>query len=167
MIKNNRTYKHPFKLKGFTLLETLFVVLLTAIVISLTFVYFNTFQKYIQSQNKIMNYELEVLRFESLMNYDIDRCAFITQNGNAITMEGIHVAYEFFEMYLVRHQYENTDTLKGKRIDWLTETEEADNDELVKTIEVAITDLKNRQRNYIFFKDYDIKTKFEAYINKK
>lgn len=161
-------HKHKgIKLKGFTLLETLFVVFLTSIVISLTFVYFTTFQKYIQGQNNTLNYELEVLRFESLMQYDIDRSTRLVRKGNSLVLEGIDMQYTFFESYLVRHQYENSDTLQGNNVKWHTQSEIFKGIEIISSVEVSVIDFKNRSRNYIFRKDYDIKTKLESYNKKK
>jgi prepilin-type N-terminal cleavage/methylation domain-containing protein len=152
-------------IKGFTLLEMLFVILLSAIVVSLTFLYFNAFNRYISQITRLSEYELQVLRMESLLTYDIDRAASIQINKDNTTFMsvlGTNVDYEFAVNYIVRIQEENSDTLKCEELLFSPEYNRGSN-KTIKSFELQITDHNNRKRTYSFNKNQTSKMKYEEY----
>jgi type II secretory pathway pseudopilin PulG len=168
-MKNNHKISKYQHLQGFTLLETLFVILLTSIVVSLIFVYFNTFQRYIIHLNKSTEYELQVFRFESLMQYDLDRSTRIVLNTEytpEIYCFGTNISYTIGDKYIARTQQEVTDTLKAVKIDFTPQFFPG-SDSLLEAITVGIEDVNNRTRSYSFYKIYDEKTNFEEFMKTK
>lgn len=157
------------KLGGFTLLETLFVILLTSIVVSLIFVYFNTFQRYMLQINKTTDYEIQILRFESLMQFDLDRAKYVIlkeEYPDKILLPETQINYVIGENYIVRNQNEVPDTLKATNISF-TPMLFNGSEFLLEGFIVNITDFNNRTRNYAFYKRYDEKTNFEEFLKTK
>lgn len=150
---------------GFTLLEVLIVILLTAIVISLTFLYFSTFNRYVAQINSSAGFELQVLRFESLLYYDVDRATEIKINEGPTTYVdfiGTEVSYIFKEDMIIREQYENNDTLQCKEViftpGYLSEVHNT-----LVGLGIELTDKNNRIRAYMFEKKQSSGILFEQY----
>ena len=139
-----------------------FVLLLTSIVISLAFAYFNTFQRYLQNQNKVTTYEMQVLRFESLMYYDFDRANALHFKHGVLICSGTNVEYEFNDKNIIRYQNNETDSLKGDNINYFFYYAQKRSSEIIG-LELEVTDFHNRKRVYAFTKENDEKTKFENF----
>jgi len=157
------------KFEGFTLLETLFVILLTSIVVSLIFVYFNTFQRYMLQINKTTDYEIQILRFESLMQFDLDRAKYIIlkeEDPVKILLAETQINYVIGENFIVRNQNEVPDTLKATNISFIPMLLN-ESDFLLEGFIVNVIDFNNRTRDYAFYKKYDEKTNFEEFIKTK
>ncbi len=154
-----------FWLKGFTLLETLFVILLTSIVLSLTFLYFNTFQKYITSITRTSGYEADILRFESLLVYDIDRAFAVrlkSTYSSDIECSGINVGYEINEGHIIRTQNNVSDTVWCESVELIPYFHHPSREKL-KGFELEVTDFRNRTRIYGFYKNSTEKDEFEKH----
>jgi type II secretory pathway pseudopilin PulG len=160
---NNVLQKYNNRVEGFTLLETLFVILLTTIVISLVFVYFNTFQKYTANSEKVIIYEKDILRFESLMQYDIDRSRELYFSDDDVILNDIDVSYKLTENMIIRDQSGSVDTLRAREIQFDVYYQ-SDEIPLVKGIEINLTDLNNHHRTYYFYRDNDFQSIFNTYL---
>lgn len=156
-------------IKGFTLLEMLIVILLTAIVVSMAFLYFNTFNRYIAQINHSSEVELQILRFESLLSYDIDRAEevlFDLDETTIIEFVGINTSYHFSDSFISRKQDSSVDTLKFDEIvirpEYFSDTET-----LLKGFELILKDGKKRERVYYFNIPASAKQDFKVYwLNK-
>ena len=158
-------HRNKMYIEAFTLLETLFVILLTTIVVSLVFVYFNAFQRYMLHVNNTTRYETDVLRFETLMQWDLDRARKIVMSEgdyDEIECVGIGIFYEIGQKYIVRFQDDIPDTLKGKSIIF-TPLFYKSSDNLLTGFEIEMEDFNDRIRGYSFYKQYDEKINFEEF----
>lgn len=163
--RNSLVYK---KLPGFTLLELLFVILLTSIVVSLTFTYFTAFRKYMSEISKDSEYETEIMRFETFLRFDIEKSEFLAMDQNSdysLKCDGTNIYYYFGEEFVIRTMDQSDDTLFAREIKFNPEFY-PENDTLVVSFNLNITDLNNRIREYWFYKNYPIKTKFDIHFNK-
>lgn len=156
---------HSNSVEGFTLLETLFVILLTSIVVSLIFVYFNTFQRYIVQLNKASVYEIQVLRFESLMQFDLDRSSkvlYAEADLPEIICKGPAITYIVGETFMVRLQNDVADTLKANKLELIPLFVDG-SDSLMKAFTIEFEDFNLRNRSYSFYIRYAEKTIFEEF----
>lgn len=153
-----------FNSDGFTLLETLIVLLLTSMVVSLTFAYFGAFQKYMRQSITSSAYETNILRFESLINYDFEYYneVLVDDWGNLILGKDAAISYTFSNNNIIRYQESNYDTLKIKNIEYeyLYMKEHPD---LLSTIKMNFIDLSGRNHKYCFYKEYSVKVRFNVF----
>ncbi|MBN1115644.1 MAG: hypothetical protein JXA77_00445 [Bacteroidales bacterium] len=155
------------KLPGFTILETLLTVLLTSIILSLSFLYFNSFQKYLHLNSKNLEYETSILRFESLLNYDLDRCVYVLLDADkeiALTIENEEIIYSLTDRYFVRKGNKSFDTLNinsgNLSVNYYPNTD------LITGIKIEFDDINNTKRLYYSIKKYSEKDIFMDYMRR-
>ncbi len=153
-----------YHLKGFTLVEMLIVILLTSIIVSLTFLYFNTIQKYIITQSNVDDYELEIMRFESFLRYDINRSSGLTIIDDELIMSDLNVTYFFSDELIIRDQYEQHDTLKVSDA-LLTPVYDEKLSDLLVQFKLSFYDADYRLREYVYLVPQDIETKYKSFLN--
>lgn len=142
----------------------LIVILLTSIIVSLTFLYFNTIQKYIITQSNVDDYELEIMRFESFLRYDINRSSGLTIIDDELIMSDLNVTYFFSDELIIRDQYEQHDTLKVSDA-LLTPVYDEKLSDLLVQFKLSFYDADYRLREYVYLVPQDIETKYKSFLN--
>jgi type II secretory pathway pseudopilin PulG len=167
----NRIFKHDtkagmlgHKLNGFTLLETLIVLLLTSMVVSLTFAYFSAFQKYMRQNISTSAYETNILRFESLINYDLERFDEVSVDNwdNLLLGKEKEITYKFNDHYIIRYQESSQDTLKIEDLEY-EYIYMKKHPALLSALKLDFIDLSGRNHNYYFYKEYSVKARFNEF----
>lgn len=164
---NFRIRQSKMHTDGFTLLETLIVLLLTSMVVSLTFAYFNAFQKYMRQNITTSRYETDILRFESLIVYDFKRFnkVVVDEWDQLILGQDEAIVYKFNEKSIVRFQEGSTDTLKIKNLEYdYLYSEEYPN--LLSVIKLNFNDLSGKNHQCYFYKEYPVKDRFNEFYER-
>jgi len=167
MVCGFQKVKMKSSLPGFTLLEMLFVILLTSIVVSLTFTYFTAVRRYLVQINNESNFETEIMRFETFLRFDIEKSDYLIWEENRnflLKCAGTNTNYLFGEKYIVRTWEQSDDTLFAAEIE-ISPEYFPENDTLIKSFNLIITDANRRLREYWFYKTYTIKTRFDMQFN--
>lgn len=152
---------------GFTILETLIVLLLTSLVVSLSFAYFSAFQKYMRQNIRTTDYEVNVLRFESLLTYDFDRCEKIYPQNNELILEknGEEIIYIFQDDRLIREHAGNTDTLIMQSVDFDMIYSEK-HPTLLTGLQINLLDINHEPRTFYLRKEYPVKIRYFDFYKK-
>lgn len=108
-------------LKSFTLLETLFNLLILSIIISLSYMMINMFNKQMLLFEKESTEILQYNIFNKTMKYDINAANNFSVKNNTLLLKQYNnssVSYKFEKAYILRMRLETLDTFKLKVLDF-------------------------------------------------
>lgn len=108
-------------LKSFTLLETLFNLLILSIIISLSYMMINMFNKQMLLFEKESTEILQYNIFNKTIKYDINAANNFSVKNNTLLLKQYNnssVSYKFEKAYILRMRLETLDTFKLKVLDF-------------------------------------------------
>jgi hypothetical protein len=153
------------RLKAFTIIEMLFVMMLTAIVTSLTYLYFTQFSLYLKNSTMGDNRYLNFSQFSMVFRTDMDNAAAIHFDGNAViiaTHSDTNITYQIEKRWVIRATDVVEDTFRFRVAD--LKIQELDlHKGLVKTIEFDAVFDSNNYISYLYLKEYPSLTLFQNY----
>jgi len=144
------------KIRAFTVLELLIVMVLSGIVIGLTFLYFTQFRHYLQSTYREENTYAQLLRFQFALGKDITMATEVFSPSTdelQVKFADDEVLYVFDKEWVVRETTMASDTTKLKIIDVSFHTLEDHND-LVREVELEVETGSGEELSLAFAKDY-------------
>lgn len=108
-------------LKSFTLLETLFNLLILSIIISLSYMMINMFNKQMLLFEKESTEILQYNIFNKTIKYDINAANNFSVKNNTLLLKQYNnssISYKFEKAYILRMRLETLDTFKLKVLDY-------------------------------------------------
>lgn len=108
-------------LKSFTLLETLFNLLILSIIISLSYMMINMFNKQMLLFEKESTEILQYNIFNKTIKYDINAANNFSVKNNTLLLKQYNnssISYKFEKAYILRMRLETLDTFKLKVLDF-------------------------------------------------
>ncbi len=104
------------QLKGFTILEALLSLLILSIIISLTYLMFNLFNRQMLLFEKENTQMLQYNLFNKTIKYDMNAANGFEMEGNKLLLKKYDddddVGYSFEKMHILRAHYETVDTFR-------------------------------------------------------
>jgi prepilin-type N-terminal cleavage/methylation domain-containing protein len=107
--------KHTLKLKAFTLIEMLFVMLLSGIVVALTYLYFNQFRQYLNKAGNSDNASISFCQLSMVLQKDLSEAAeiyYIEPDEIRLITGESQTKYNFDQKWVVRETANATDTFQ-------------------------------------------------------
>jgi len=157
------------ELKAFTVLEMLFVMMLSAIVTGLTYMYFTQFSHYLKKSTTSDNTYLNYSMFNFVYMKDLNDAETIHYNGKdkiSLVKSNEEITYQIDEQSIIRGTDNSQDTFKFK-VNELEILEVESHKQLVSSIRFeAVFDTNNSLTNY-YLKEYPSEILFRNYEPKK
>lgn len=150
------------KIKAFTIIELLMVMMLSGIVIGLTFLYFAQFRHYLQSTYKQEDSYSELYRFQFAIQKDIVFAQEIyapSTDEILIRFANNEIKYLFDNSWVVRETQLATDTIKLKIFD-VSFNIQPEYNNLVKSIDIELEAESDKSLLLSFTKEYSAATLF-------
>ncbi|MBN1953397.1 MAG: type II secretion system protein [Bacteroidales bacterium] len=161
--------KSARKLPGFTLVEMLFVMLLGAIVMGLTYMYFSRFQQYLSQVKKQEDKYMVLGQLNTLLQTEFQNAEevyFIQPDQLILLEEENEIVYAFRDEGIVRTKGENRDTFKLSS-NTLRVSELEENNWLVSEFSFDAETEKDQMVPFFMHKEYTGKTLFETFKIKR
>ncbi len=100
------------KIKAFTLIELIVVLLLTSLVITITFYTFQVAKNYYLHFDKKENQVTALIRFNAVLQSDFTKSQYAEGNSKVVTcyFEKKQISYRFMNEYIIREQVGVRDT---------------------------------------------------------
>lgn len=159
-----------YLIKAFTLLEMIFVMMLTAIVTGLTYMYFTQFSHYLKKSTSSDNFYVNFNLFCFVLNKDLSESSVIRFNGKDEIYTGFddkkETLYRIEKNFIIRESESSTDTFKFKIKD-LKIQELEKHYMLVNQIEFNASIDSGNFISYSFLKEYPSETLFHYYEPKQ
>jgi prepilin-type N-terminal cleavage/methylation domain-containing protein len=145
------------KVNGFTLLEVLIVMILTSLVISLTYTYFNAFQHYIRKTIGMGEQETAILRLETLLIKDFDKASAVLfkQDSGILVVKNnkTEIQYTISDSSAIRYFGNAADTLVINGL-YIKPEYFTGQDSLILALTLGVNEKERPTRSYRFFMDY-------------
>jgi type II secretory pathway component PulJ len=157
------------KVKAFTVMEMLFVMMLSAIVTGLTYMYFNQFSYYLKKSAKSDNTYINYSLFSFAFNKDLDNAATLHFNGKDKITIGLideEITYQVEDKWIIRETENSSDTFKFK-VSGLEVKEMEAHKQLVQSILFDAVFDTNSYLSYSYLKEYSSEILFKNYEPKQ
>jgi type II secretory pathway component PulJ len=166
IILKNRSH---IQVKAFTVLEMLFVMMLSAIVTGLTYMYFTQLSHYLKKSSTSDNTYLNYRMFDFVYKKDLDQSGTIHYNGKdeiLLKINDEEITYQIDDESIIREADQTTDTFNFK-VSNLEVHELESHKQLVSSIRFdAVFDSINFLTNY-YMKEYSSEILYNNYESKK
>ena len=157
------------RLKAFTVIELLITMMLGAIVLGLSYMYFGNFQKYYTDTIQLEADYLTIDQFRFLLTHDLQRSDEVAEkhvDELTLLFRENEVVYEFSPTGVIRSTESAIDSFKMNIQSWYFE-EMKDYDGLISGVEIELKTDKDKYLNMQFYKDYTAESLFSNYLNNK
>jgi prepilin-type N-terminal cleavage/methylation domain-containing protein len=158
---NNKNKSLP----GFTVIELLIVMLLSGIVVGITYLYFTQFQSYLRQTSVRSDQYFSAGQLHMVLQHDMEQAQqvfFSSPDELHLHLNETEIEYVFDAEYIVRKHPVSSDTFQIQILD-IKVDEMEDYQDLVKTIELE-TRMNNQDLlRFELYKDYTAKTLFNLY----
>lgn len=153
-------------LKSFTLLETLFNLLILSIIISLSYMMINMFNKQMLLFEKESTEILQYNIFNKTIKYDINAANNFSVKNNTLLLKqynNSNTSYKFEKAYILRMRSETLDTFKLKVLDYNIFKNKQTNS--TKRLELTVELLNENIEAYYFLNQNNAEQINKKYFN--
>ncbi|MGD2034792.1 MAG: prepilin-type N-terminal cleavage/methylation domain-containing protein [Bacteroidales bacterium] len=153
------------KLKAFTILELLIVMMLSAIVVGMTYLYFTQFRHYLQTTYQQEEDYARLYRFEFALQKDIDLATELfspSENELEVRFGDEEIRYVFDEGRVVRETGNTADTMELKLTGTSFQVLEEYNG-LIESLDLEMETEPGKRLSLVFMKEYPAAVLFRNY----
>ncbi len=164
MIKNGKYRFGNNKVKAFTLLEIIIVLIISSTVITLAFWSYLNVSKYLKTYNENETLNQELVLFLSHFSNDISKAYTITEEKGYLHVNYYNsdpIEYDFYEDFIIRYFQNYPDTFKVSAVNYSYATEPL-NDNWISEIHLTLQ-ASGVEYPLVFNKYYTNQQLFQAY----